>query len=170
MRLFIEAPAQRGLSLVAISTRGSREPLVAEDSADPRPCPAARRCEPLVATRDPHDRRASRIVVCDDRIRPARERSQARPIATRAPRPTDAHAVVSAAAADVLAGFFHDDRDSFAVTSEVLPGVARSFTSFSAAADEASVSRIYAGQHFRFDQGQASASDTASPTSSGRAP
>ena len=63
-----------------------------------------------------------------------------------------AHAVVSAAAADVLAGFFHTDRDSFAVTSEVLPGVERSFTSFSAAADEASVSRIYAGQHFRFDQ------------------
>jgi hypothetical protein len=63
-----------------------------------------------------------------------------------------AHAVVSAASADVLASFFHTDHDSFAVTSEVLPGVERSFTSFSAAADEASVSRIYAGQHFRFDQ------------------
>jgi hypothetical protein len=63
-----------------------------------------------------------------------------------------AHAVVSAAGADVLASFFHNDRDSFAVTSEVLPGVARSFPSFSAAADEASLSRIYAGQHFRFDQ------------------
>jgi hypothetical protein len=63
-----------------------------------------------------------------------------------------AHAVVSAAAADVLAGFFRRDRDSFAVSSEVLPGVQRSFASFSAAADEASVSRIYAGQHFRFDQ------------------
>jgi hypothetical protein len=63
-----------------------------------------------------------------------------------------AHGVVSAAGADVLAGFFHNDHDSFAVTSEVLPGVERSFTSFSAAADEASVSRIYAGQHFRSDQ------------------
>jgi hypothetical protein len=63
-----------------------------------------------------------------------------------------AHAVVSAAGADVLARFFHDDHDSFAATSEVLPGVERSFTSFSAAAAEASVSRIYAGQHFRFDQ------------------
>ena len=52
----------------------------------------------------------------------------------------------------MLATFFHNDRDSFAVTSEVLPGVERSFTSFSAAANEASVSRIYAGQHFRFDQ------------------
>jgi hypothetical protein len=63
-----------------------------------------------------------------------------------------AHAVVSAGGADVLASFFHGDGDSFSVTSEVLPGVTRSFTSFSAAADEASVSRIYAGQHFRFDQ------------------
>ena len=63
-----------------------------------------------------------------------------------------AHAVVSAGGADVLASFFHGDGDSFAVTSEVLPGITRSFTSFSAAADEASVSRIYAGQHFRFDQ------------------
>ncbi len=34
-----------------------------------------------------------------------------------------AHAVVSAGGADVLASFFHSDRDSFAVTSEVLPGV-----------------------------------------------
>jgi hypothetical protein len=32
-----------------------------------------------------------------------------------------------------------------------LPGVTRHFTSFSAAADEAGVSRIYAGQHFRTD-------------------
>jgi hypothetical protein len=37
------------------------------------------------------------------------------------------------------------------VTSEVLPGVQRSFTSFSAASEEASLSRIFAGQHFRFD-------------------
>jgi hypothetical protein len=63
-----------------------------------------------------------------------------------------AHAVVSAGGADVLASFFRTNTDSFAVTSEVLPGVVRSFTSFSAAADEASVSRILAGQHFRFDQ------------------
>jgi PAP2 superfamily protein len=76
------------------------------------------------------------------------------PLANTAPDPSypGAHAVVSAAAADVLAGFFHRDRDSFPVSSEVLPGVQRSFTSFSAAADEASDSRIYAGQHFRFDQ------------------
>ena len=76
------------------------------------------------------------------------------PLATTALDPSypGAHAVVSAAGAAVLDSFFRNDHDSFAVTSEVLPGVARSFTSFSAAADEASVSRIYAGQHFRFDQ------------------
>jgi PAP2 superfamily len=76
------------------------------------------------------------------------------PLATTALDPSypGAHAVVSAAAADILATFFHHDRDRFAVTSEVLPGVERSFTSFSAAADEASASRIYAGQHFRFDE------------------
>jgi hypothetical protein len=34
----------------------------------------------------------------------------------------------------------------------VLPGVERHFAGFSAAADEASVSRIYAGQHFRTDE------------------
>ena len=76
------------------------------------------------------------------------------PLATTALDPSypGAHAVVSAAGADVLASFFRDDHADYAVTSEVLPGVERSFTSFSAAADEASVSRIYAGQHFRTDQ------------------
>jgi hypothetical protein len=37
------------------------------------------------------------------------------------------------------------------VTSEVLPGIERSFTSISAAAEEATLSRIFGGQHFRFD-------------------
>jgi hypothetical protein len=62
-----------------------------------------------------------------------------------------AHAVISAAAAEVLTFFFERDHFEFNVTSEVLPGVERSFTSFSAAAEEATLSRIFAGQHFRFD-------------------
>jgi hypothetical protein len=37
------------------------------------------------------------------------------------------------------------------VTSEVLPGVERSFASLSAAAEEATESRIFAGVHFRSD-------------------
>jgi len=62
-----------------------------------------------------------------------------------------AHAVISAAAADVLISFFERDRFELTVTSEVLPGVERAFTSFSSAAEEATLSRIFAGQHFRFD-------------------
>jgi hypothetical protein len=62
-----------------------------------------------------------------------------------------AHAVVSAAASSVLASFLRRDRFDFNVTSEVLPGVERSFASFSAAAEEATLSRIFAGVHFRFD-------------------
>src|SRR3984893_16876782 len=62
-----------------------------------------------------------------------------------------AHAVISAAAAEVLTSFFHTDHFGFSVTSEVLAGVDRSFTSFSAAAQEATLSRIFAGVHFLFD-------------------
>jgi hypothetical protein len=62
-----------------------------------------------------------------------------------------AHAVISAAAAEVLISFFERDHADFNVTSEVLPGVERSFTSISAAAEEATLSRIFGGQHFRFD-------------------
>jgi hypothetical protein len=62
-----------------------------------------------------------------------------------------AHAVISAAGAEVLISFFDRDRFDFNVTSEVLPGVERSFTSFSAASEEATLSRIFGGQHFRSD-------------------
>jgi hypothetical protein len=62
-----------------------------------------------------------------------------------------AHAIISAAGAEVLIYFFERDRVDLNVTSEVLPGVERSFTSFSAASEEATLSRIFGGQHFRFD-------------------
>jgi hypothetical protein len=61
-----------------------------------------------------------------------------------------AHSTISAAAVDVLASFY-DDAEHFTVTSPALPGVTRSFTSFTAAADEAGLSRIYAGVHTRLD-------------------
>ena len=61
-----------------------------------------------------------------------------------------AHSAVSAAGAEILRDLL-GDRFSFDVTSESLPGVTRHFTSFTAAAQEAGLSRIYAGQHFRFD-------------------
>jgi membrane-associated phospholipid phosphatase len=61
-----------------------------------------------------------------------------------------AHSAISKASATVLK-FYFGDHFIFDVSSESLPGVTRHFTSFSAAADEAGVSRIYAGQHFRTD-------------------
>src|SRR6266699_885187 len=62
-----------------------------------------------------------------------------------------AHAVISAAAATVLNSFFRSHHFDFSVTSEVMPGVERSFKSFSAASEEATLSRIFAGVHFRSD-------------------
>jgi hypothetical protein len=62
-----------------------------------------------------------------------------------------AHAVISAAGATVLSAFFGQDRFDFGVTSEILPGIERSFTRFSEAAGEATSSRVFAGVHFPFD-------------------
>ena len=62
-----------------------------------------------------------------------------------------AHAVISGSAAFLLRSFFEQDQFDFNVTSEVLPGVERSFSSFSAAEQEAILSRIFAGVHFRTD-------------------
>ncbi|MBI2924803.1 MAG: hypothetical protein HYY24_03755, partial [Verrucomicrobia bacterium] len=53
-------------------------------------------------------------------------------------------------ASTVLALFYGTDDISFTTGSDFLPGVVRSFSSFSAAADEAAVSRLYGGIHFRF--------------------
>lgn len=62
-----------------------------------------------------------------------------------------AHAVLSAAGATVLTTVLRTDRIGVDVTSEVLPGATRSFDRLSDVAHEASLSRIYAGVHFRFD-------------------
>ena len=61
-----------------------------------------------------------------------------------------AHSAISKAGATVLSSFFGDPF-TFDVTSESLAGVTRHFTSFSGAAEEAGLSRIFAGQHFRTD-------------------
>jgi hypothetical protein len=73
------------------------------------------------------------------------------PIKT-APDPSypGAHSAISAAAAEVLR-LSLGDPIALDVTSESLAGITRHFTSFSEAAEEAGLSRIYAGQHFRFD-------------------
>ena len=62
-----------------------------------------------------------------------------------------AHAVISAGAAAVLISVLEKDELHFNVTSEVMPGVERSFERLSAAAEEATLSRIFSGAHFRFD-------------------
>ena len=75
------------------------------------------------------------------------------PLPTKtAPDPSypGAHSAISFAGAEVLKAEL-GDQFAFAVTSESLQGVERHFTSFSAAAQEAGLSRIYAGQHFRTD-------------------
>ncbi len=61
------------------------------------------------------------------------------------------HSTFSGAAAAVLAEVFGTDEVRFASTSDGLPGVTRSFRSFSDAAREAGVSRIYGGIHWDFD-------------------
>ena len=61
-----------------------------------------------------------------------------------------AHSAISGAGAAVLASIF-GDHDQITVTSGVLPGVVRTFASYSAAATEAGLSRIYAGVHTRID-------------------
>ncbi len=64
------------------------------------------------------------------------------------PEYTSGHSTFSGAAATVLADYFGTDEIAFTTTSEDLPGVSRSFPSFSSAADEAGLSRIYGGIHF----------------------
>lgn len=58
------------------------------------------------------------------------------------------HATVSRSAKSVLADYFGDDT-KFSTTTEILPGVTRSYGSFTQAVDEAFNARIYGGIHFR---------------------
>jgi hypothetical protein len=62
-----------------------------------------------------------------------------------------AHAEFSQAAATVLDDFFGTDNFAFSLSNGTT-GITRSFHSFSQAAAEASASRVYAGQHFRYDE------------------
>lgn len=75
------------------------------------------------------------------------------PLLTTPPFPayTSGHSTFSGAGSAVLARFFGTDRVRFETTSEGLPGVVRTFPSFSAAAEEAGMSRIYGGIHWQFD-------------------
>src|SRR5438105_1932627 len=74
------------------------------------------------------------------------------PLALTAADPSypGAHSTISAAGATVLAAVF-GNRDHIQVSSSALPGTLRTFNSYSDVATEAGLSRIFAGQHFRFD-------------------
>ena len=61
------------------------------------------------------------------------------------------HATFGGAVFTILADFYGTDDIHFTATSEMLPGVTRSFDSFSAAAMENAMSRVYLGVHFLFD-------------------
>jgi len=61
-----------------------------------------------------------------------------------------AHSTISQAAAAILTAFFGSGQP-ITVTSDNLPGITRSFASLQAAADEAGLSRIFAGQHTILD-------------------
>lgn len=63
------------------------------------------------------------------------------------PEYVSGHSAFSGAADAVLTSFFGDI--SFTTTSVGLPGVVRSYDSFTEAADEAGISRIYGGIHFQ---------------------
>ena len=75
------------------------------------------------------------------------------PLANTANDPSypGAHATFSQAAATVLEDFFGSDVFAFSLTHPAI-GITRSFDSLSAASNEASDSRIFAGQHFRYDE------------------
>ena len=62
---------------------------------------------------------------------------------------TSGHSTFSAAAATVLPLFFGTEDLPFTTGSDFLPGVFRSFATCMDAAEEAALSRIYAGIHFR---------------------
>ncbi|HYU35572.1 MAG TPA: vanadium-dependent haloperoxidase [Thermoanaerobaculia bacterium] len=79
------------------------------------------------------------------------------------PSYSSGHSTFSGSSSRLLAHFFGTDAVAFSTTSDALPGVTRSFTSFSQAAEEAGQSRIYGGIHWQFDNqvGLASGRDLA---------
>jgi membrane-associated phospholipid phosphatase len=64
------------------------------------------------------------------------------------PEYPSAHSIISSAATTVLAYFFGENT-SFTVDSSSMPGVTRSFTSFSSATAEVKNARVFGGIHFR---------------------
>src|SRR5260370_17367196 len=68
-------------------------------------------------------------------------------VTPRHPEYVSAHLIFSSASAGVLAAYFGDET-TFSLESVRLPGVVRTYRSFSSALDEVTLGRIYAGIHF----------------------
>lgn len=66
------------------------------------------------------------------------------------PSYTSGHSTFSGAASSILSALFGKNVH-FTIGSDNMPGYSRSFTSFTAAADEAGESRVVGGIHFEFD-------------------
>jgi PAP2 superfamily protein len=67
------------------------------------------------------------------------------------PEHTSGHSSFSGAGAAVLAGFFCADHIAFSLATDTAPGgLARTYPSFSSAANEAGLSRVLGGIHFSF--------------------
>jgi PAP2 superfamily len=62
------------------------------------------------------------------------------------------HASFGAALFTTLTDFYGTNNVHFTITSDQLPGVTRTFSSFSAASYQNAISRIYLGLHFWFDE------------------
>lgn len=79
------------------------------------------------------------------------------------PEYSSGHSTFSAAAARILAYEFGTDHLAFTDVSDSLPGIYRSYSSFSEAAAEAGRSRIYGGIHYEFSNqiGQQTGADLA---------
>jgi hypothetical protein len=62
------------------------------------------------------------------------------------------HAAFGGALFTTLAGFYGTDNLTFSIISDEEPGITETFNSFSAAAEENGISRIYLGIHYIFDK------------------
>jgi len=67
------------------------------------------------------------------------------------PAYTSGHSTFSTSAARLLGHYFGTDDIAFSTSSDGLPGIIRHFDSFTQAAEEAGMSRIYGGIHWIFD-------------------
>lgn len=78
------------------------------------------------------------------------------------PAYTSGHATFGAAHAAVMRGYFGTDKKTFTIGTDepIVSSVKRTFTSFSQAARENGLSRVYLGVHFRFDADSAYSSGT----------